>query len=89
MNQLLRVMAREWAQHDVMVNAVASGYIETALTRDSLNLDGVRAELTALVPSGRLGVPEEVAAAVVYLASDRARFVTGQVLYIDGGRVLV
>ncbi|MEU4240675.1 SDR family NAD(P)-dependent oxidoreductase [Actinoplanes sp. NPDC026619] len=89
LNQLIRVMAREWAEHGVTVNAVAPGYIETDLTKDHLDKDGNREALEALVPAQRLGVPEEVADAVTFLASDRAGFITGQVLYVDGGRVLV
>ena len=88
LNQLVRVMAREWAARGVTVNAVAPGYIETDLTRAYLDTDGHRQELEGLVPAGRLGVPQEVADAVTFLASDRASFITGQVLYIDGGRVL-
>ena len=88
-NQLMRVMAREWASQGVTVNAVAPGYIETDLTRDYLDVGQNRAALEALVPAGRLGRPSEVADAIVFLASDRAEFITGQVLYIDGGRTLV
>ena len=89
MNQLLRVMAREWAPHGVTVNAVAPGYIETDLTKAYLDTGNHRESLQSLVPAGRLGRPEEVADAITFLASDRARFITGQVLYIDGGRTLV
>jgi NAD(P)-dependent dehydrogenase (short-subunit alcohol dehydrogenase family) len=89
MNQMFRVMAREWARYGVTVNAVAPGYIETDLTKDYLDEDNHRADLESLVPAERLGRPEEVADAVTFLASDRARFITGQILYVDGGRVLV
>jgi NAD(P)-dependent dehydrogenase (short-subunit alcohol dehydrogenase family) len=89
LNQLVRVMAREWAARGVTVNAVAPGYIETDLTQNYLDKDGNRQALERLVPAQRLGVPEEVADAVTFLASDRAGFITGQVLYVDGGRVLV
>ncbi|MGW0811246.1 SDR family NAD(P)-dependent oxidoreductase [Nonomuraea sp. NPDC002799] len=62
---------------------------ETELTRDYLAEPGRREELTRLVPADRLGTPEDVVGAVLFLASPRASFVTGQVLYIDGGRTLV
>jgi NAD(P)-dependent dehydrogenase (short-subunit alcohol dehydrogenase family) len=88
-NQMMRVMAREWAPHGVTANAVAPGYIETELTRAYLDSDGHREELESMVPAGRLGNPQQVADAVAFLASDRAAFITGQVLYIDGGRTLV
>jgi NAD(P)-dependent dehydrogenase (short-subunit alcohol dehydrogenase family) len=89
MNQMLRVMAREWAPHGVTVNAVAPGYIETDLTREYLDQADNRTHLASLVPAERLGRPQEVADAVTFLASDRAGFITGQILYVDGGRVLV
>jgi len=88
-NQMMRVMAREWASSGVTVNAVAPGYVETDLTRAYLDADGHREELESLVPAGRLGRPKQVADAVTFFASDRAGFITGQVIYIDGGRVLV
>lgn len=89
MNQLVKAMAREWSGSGVEANAVAPGYVETELTRDHLAKDGHRAALEAQVPAGRLGVPSEVANAITFLASPRASFITGQVLYIDGGRTLV
>lgn len=89
LNQLLRVMAREWAPAGVTVNAIAPGYVESNLTREYLDADGHRAQLEALVPFGRLGTPEEVAGPVLFLASSLAGFVTGQIMYVDGGRTLV
>jgi NAD(P)-dependent dehydrogenase (short-subunit alcohol dehydrogenase family) len=89
MNQMMKVMAAEWAADGVTVNAVAPGYVETELTRAYLDRDGNRSRLESLVPSQRLSTPEEVAGPVVFLASDQARFVTGHVLYVDGGRSLV
>ncbi|HEY0535650.1 MAG TPA: SDR family oxidoreductase [Actinoplanes sp.] len=88
-NQLMRVMAREWAPSGVTVNAVAPGYIETNLTTAYLAKPGMRASMEALVPAGRLGVPDDLVGPVLLLCSDRSAFVTGQVLYIDGGRTLV
>lgn len=89
LNQMMRVMAREWAASGVTVNAVAPGYVETELTADYLERPGVREELTRLVPTGRLGVPDQVVGPVLFLSSTQAEFVTGHVLYVDGGRTLV
>jgi len=89
LDQLVKVMAREWAANGITVNAVAPAYTETELTREYLAKPGKRDEMTALVPAGRLGLPEDVVGAVLFLLSPRASFITGQVLYIDGGRTLV
>ena len=88
-NQLARVMAREWAASGVTVNAVAPGYTETALTHEHLEKPGVRDGLTGLVPAGRLGTTEDLTGPILFLCSDHAAFVTGHVLYADGGRTLV
>ena len=88
-NQLLRVMAREWASSGVTVNAVAPGYTETDLTRHHLDRPGVREGLTALVPAGRLGAVDDLVGPILFLCSARSSFVTGHVLYVDGGRTLV
>jgi gluconate 5-dehydrogenase len=89
MNQMARVMAAEWASSGVTVNMLAPGYIETPLTERYLAKPGVREDLERLVPAGRLGIPSDVVDAALFLASPRAAFITGHVLYIDGGRTLV
>jgi NAD(P)-dependent dehydrogenase (short-subunit alcohol dehydrogenase family) len=88
-NQMMRVMAAEWAPYDVTVNAIGPGYIETALTAEYLARPGVRAGLESLVPAGRLGTVDDVVGPLIFLASRHASFVTGHVLYVDGGRTLV
>jgi gluconate 5-dehydrogenase len=89
-NQLMRVLAHEYAEHGVTANAVAPGYMDTALTRRYLeeHPDRRRA-LVELIPAGRFGTLEEVVGPVLFLCSRHASFITGQVLYIDGGRTVV
>ncbi|HLL65705.1 MAG TPA: SDR family NAD(P)-dependent oxidoreductase [Micromonosporaceae bacterium] len=89
LNQLLKVMAHEWAEAGVAVNAVAPGYLETPLTEQYLAKPGVRAGLEAMVPAGRLGTVHDIVNPALFLASSRATFVTGHVMYVDGGRTLV
>lgn len=89
-NQLMRVMAHEHAQDGVTVNAVAPGYMDTELTRAYLDANpDKRAALVELIPARRFGQLEEVVGPVLFLASRQASFITGQVLYIDGGRTVV
>ena len=76
-------LAREVASRNITVNTVAPGFIETDMTR-ALNEAQVKT-LTDRIPSGSLGSPEDVAAAVVYLASDAGRYITGETLNVNGG----
>jgi 3-oxoacyl-[acyl-carrier protein] reductase len=78
--------ARELASRQIRVNAVAPGYIDTEMTR--VLTPEARDGLLARVPLGRAGTPEEVAAVILFLASDAARYVTGQVWRVDGGMVM-
>ena len=80
-------VAAEVAGRGVTVNCIAPGLIVTAMT-DKLTAQQ-RARLLGTIPAGRLGVPEEIAASVVYLASAEAAYITGQTLHINGGMVMV
>lgn len=79
-------LAKELASRNVTVNAVAPGFIDTDMTR-SLN-EAQRAALLSQIPAGRLGSGEDVAAAVLFLASPQAAYITGQTLHVNGGMYL-
>jgi 3-oxoacyl-[acyl-carrier protein] reductase len=79
-------LAREVASRNVTVNAVAPGFISTAMTAA---LSAQQAErLLAMIPLRRLGSPDDVAEAVAFLASERAAYITGQTIRVDGGMVM-
>lgn len=80
-------LAAEVASRGITVNCVAPGFIETAMT-DKLN-DAQRQGILGAVPAGRMGKPEEIAAAVVYLASVEAGYVTGATLHVNGGMAML
>jgi len=82
---LTRQMAVEWASAGVRVNAVVPGLIDTPMLRTMDDPEAGRAYLDARVPLRRLGVPEEVAELVAFLASDRASYMTGAMVAVDGG----
>ena len=84
-DQLTRVLAVEWAPHHILVNAISPGYVETDLTKEVSSNPTRRDALIRQVPLGRLGKPQEIVGAAIYLASDAASYVTGQMLDIDGG----
>ena len=83
---LTKSAARELASRNITVNAVAPGFIPTDMTAELT--DDVKAKLIAQIPLGDLGRPEDVAAAVAFLASDDAAYITGQVITVDGGMVM-
>jgi len=84
---MTKALAQEVASRGITVNIVAPGFIVTPMT-DALN-EAQRTKLTGAIPLGRLGQPSDVAAAVVYLASDEAAWVTGTTLHVNGGMVMV
>ncbi|HEV3156292.1 MAG TPA: 3-oxoacyl-[acyl-carrier-protein] reductase [Candidatus Baltobacteraceae bacterium] len=80
---LTKSVAKELGSRNIRVNAVAPGYIETAMT-ESLS-EAAREYFRKSIPLGRLGTPEDVSGAVLFLCSDSARYITGQTLVVDGG----
>ncbi len=84
---MTKSLAQEVASRNVTVNAVAPGFIASAMT-DVLS-DDQKAKLNAGIPAGRMGTSEEIAAAVVYLASAEAAYVTGQTLHVNGGMAMI
>ena len=83
---LTKAAVRELASRGITVNAIAPGFIETDMT-DVLS-DKVKEASEAQIPLGHFGKPEDVAAAAAFLASEEARYITGQVLHVDGGMVM-
>jgi 3-oxoacyl-[acyl-carrier protein] reductase len=83
---LTKSLARELASRGITVNAVAPGLIETDMT--GVLSDEIRQSILQKIPLGKLGQPDDIAGAVAYLASTEARYITGQVLAVDGGMVM-
>jgi len=82
-----KALAREVASRQITVNAVAPGFIPTALTVDLP--EELKDWILNITPMGRMGTPEEIAYAVAFLASDKAAYITGQVLSVDGGMMMM
>jgi len=84
-HQLTRTLAVEWAKYGVNVNAIAPALVMTDMTREFLSKPEIYSKMTAEIPLARLGVPEDLLGAIVLLASDASDFITGQIIYVDGG----
>ena len=80
---LTKTLAREYAARGIRINAIAPGFIQTAMT-DALP-ENVKEEMKKLIPLGQFGIPEDVASAVLFLASPESDYITGQVLHVNGG----
>ena len=83
--ELSKVLAVEWARHNLRVNAIGPGWVETDMTRPMMRSPAIYADLLGKIPMGRFGSPEEIVGAAVFLASDESSYVTGQTLFVDGG----
>ena len=86
-NQLTHVMALALAPHNIRVNAIGPGTIATEMAQVVMDDEAARKKIMSRTPMGRLGEPAEVAAIAVFLASAESSYVTGQVIYCDGGRL--
>jgi NAD(P)-dependent dehydrogenase (short-subunit alcohol dehydrogenase family) len=82
---LTRTLATEWAPLGIRVNAIGPGYFRTALTEMFYADDAWQAAMLAKIPAGRFGDLRDLVGAAVFLSSDAARYVTGQIVYVDGG----
>jgi glucose 1-dehydrogenase len=85
---MMKSIAQELAPKKIRVNSIAPGAIKTPINRAAWETPGAEAELLRLIPEGRVGVPEDVARAAVWLASDASDYVTGTTLFVDGGMTL-
>ena len=84
-DSLTRTLAIEWAKYNIFVNAIAPTVVHTELTQAVIDNKALAASVLSRIPLNRFGEPEDMIGPVVFLASDASNFVTGQILYVDGG----
>jgi NAD(P)-dependent dehydrogenase (short-subunit alcohol dehydrogenase family) len=84
-NLLTKVLAIEWAQYNINVNAIAPTFLETPFSKPMFEKEGFREYVLGNIPLGRVGQPQDVIGALIYLASEASNLVTGHILLIDGG----
>jgi len=85
LGQLTKALANEWAKHNVQVNAIAPGYINTDMNEGLKGQPERMEQISARIPAGRWGQPEDFAGPTVFLASDASSYVSGEILLVDGG----
>lgn len=88
-SQMTKLFAREWGRDGIRVNCVAPGSIPTAINAEKYKDPAAHLAMCEKIPMGRRGEVEEVADAVLYLASNKASYITGQTLFVDGGLTLI
>jgi 3-oxoacyl-[acyl-carrier protein] reductase len=84
---MIKTLGAEYAKRNITANCIAPGFIRTPMT-DALN-DKQRESILARVPAARLGTPDDIAAAAVFLSSNEAGYITGQTIHVNGGMAMV
>jgi len=87
-DMMMKSIAQELAPHNIRVNSIAPGAIETPINTSAWSTPEAKAKLLQLIPSGRVGMPDDIGKAIVWLASDDSDYVTGTTMFVDGGMTL-